>query len=723
MEHKVGFYIDESCGLDERIDLDEVEKVATGEFKVAICKRIPDVMTEEGTAAIREDIANEGINTVVVAGRSQREATPFLDFPDCVVEIVNLREQVLWTHDPEFLVEELEEDEDEVEENINMMANDYTRMGIIKATQSEVPTPYIVESPKRVLVIGGGIAGISAALNVAKVNFEAVLVEKKEELGGWASKLYRDLPASAPFEDLPESKIAAMAEEVKANDKVTIYTGCEVTSISGAPGEFKVELSNGETAEVGSVIVAAGWKPFDTAKYDPKYQYGENKNVITSIELEEMIKKEGKIIRPSDGEEVTNVTFITDVDTVDDENITPYRGNVADITALKQIHYLLAQNPAATPYLFHDHVKSPGLYEDLFRQVQSEGLVLVRGQLKSIGEGEERPLFIEGSNKLLAADVMMETDLVVLSTGMVPTTLDEEVLHLEYRQGPELPQLSHGYPNSHFICFPYETRRTGIYTCGTVREPMVMSRAIDDAAGAALKAVQVIELVSKGQSAHPRVGDTSFPDINFKRCTQCKRCTEECPFGALDEDEKGTPILNPSRCRRCGTCMGACPERIISFANYSVGMIGNMIKGIEVPDEFEEKPRILVFACENDAYPAMDMLSQNHMNYSSYIRIIPLRCLGSMSLVWIADALASGFDGILLLGCKHGENYQCHFVKGSELANTRMEKVSETLERLMLEPERIRFEQVNITDYKTLPTLINDFAEEIGEMDPNPYKD
>lgn len=723
MEHKVGFYIDESCGLDARIDLDEVEEVANKEFKVAVCKRIPDVMTEEGTAAIREDIANEGINTIVIAGRSLREATPFIDFPECVVEYVNLREQVLWTHDPEFLVEELEEDEDEVEENINMMAKDYTRMGLVKATQSDVPTPYIVESPKRVLVIGGGISGISAALNVAKINFEAVLVEKNAEIGGWASKLYRDLPPSAPFEDLPETKIAAMAEEVKANSKITIHTGCEVATITGQPGDFKVELSNGENVVVGSIIVAAGWKPFDTSKFDPKYQYGENKNVITSIELEEMIKKEGKIIRPSDGEEASNVVFITDVDTAEDADMRPYKGNVADITALKQIHYLLAQNPAATPYLFHDHVKSPGLYEDLFRQVQSEGLVLVRGKLNSIADGEERPLFVEGSDKLLATDVMMETDLVVLSVGMVPTTLDEEVLHLQYRQGPELPQLSHGYPNSHFICFPYETRRTGIYTCGTVREPMVMSRAIDDAAGAALKACQVIELVTKGQAAHPRVGDMSFPEINFKRCTQCKRCTEECPFGALDEDEKGTPLPNPSRCRRCGTCMGACPERIISFANYSVGMIGNMIKTIEVPDEFEEKPRILVFACENDAYPALDMLAQNHYNYSSYVRIIPLRCLGSMSLVWIADSLAKGFDGILLLGCKHGDNYQCHFVKGSELANTRMEKVSETLERLMLESERIRFEQVNITDYKTLAGLINDFAEEIGEMDPNPYKE
>ena len=96
---------------------------------------------------------------------------------------------------------------------------------------------------------------------------------------------------------------------------------------------------------------------------------------------------------------------------------------------------------------------------------------------------------------------------------------------------------------------------------------------IDDATGAALKAIQCIESANRGVAVHPRSGDQTYPDFFFSRCTQCKRCTEECPFGALDDDEKGTPLPNPTRCRRCGTCMGACPERIINFADYSIDMI------------------------------------------------------------------------------------------------------------------------------------------------------
>ncbi len=116
-----------------------------------------------------------------------------------------------------------------------------------------------------------------------------------------------------------------------------------------------------------------------------------------------------------------------------------------------------------------------------------------------------------------------------------------------------------------------------------------MEEAVDDATGAALKAIQCIESVDRGVSVHPRSGDATYPEFFMQRCTQCKRCTEECPFGALDDDEKGTPLPNPTRCRRCGTCMGACPERIIGFKDYNIDLIGSMIKAIEVPEDDDDQ--------------------------------------------------------------------------------------------------------------------------------------
>ncbi len=222
---------------------------------------------------------------------------------------------------------------------------------------------------------------------------------------------------------------------------------------------------------------------------------------------------------------------------------------------------------------------------------------------------------------------------------------------------------------------------------------------------------------------HPRWGDISPPTFNLQRCTQCKRCTEECPFGTLDEDEKCTPKPNPGRCRRCGICLGACPERIISYADYSVDMVVRMIKAIEVPDEFEEKPRILILLCENDAYPALELAGFHRLRYSSYVRAISVRCLGAINVVWLSDALARGFDGILLLGCKPGEQTQCHYTRGSDLLATRSENVKQKLKQLALEDERVRVEHVALSDYLTLPALIDGFVKRIEDLGPNPFKE
>ncbi|KOR30601.1 heterodisulfide reductase, partial [Achromatium sp. WMS2] len=341
-------------------------------------------------------------------------------------------------------------------------------------------------------------------------------------------------------------------------------------------------------------------------------------------------------------------------------------------------------------------------------------------------------------------------DLVVLATGMVAnngpdpyaqlavdTAETEEakaaarqklehappsILNLDYHQGTDLPQLKYGFADSHFICFPYETRRTGIYAAGPVRRPMDIIQAQDDAAGAALKAIQALENAAGGRAAHPRVGDLSYPRFRKEGCTQCKRCTVECPFGAINEDEKRYPVFNEARCRRCGTCMGACPVRVISFDNYSVDTVGQQLKAVDIPDEFSEKPRILVLACENDAYPALDMAAMSGELITPFVRGIPVRCLGSVSLSWVTDALNSGYDGIILMGCRRDDDYQCHFVRGSAMAAERMSKVGDTLKSLSLEPERIELHEVAITDTKRVPAIINAMAETIRRIGLSPFK-
>ena len=424
--------------------------------------------------------------------------------------------------------------------------------------------------------------------------------------------------------------------------------------------------------------------------------------------------------------------------------------------------YFKERNPAIDTNVIYTDLRVPGNGEDFYRSAQEKGVVFTNGVVNQV-RVEDGRLAVHFHDSILDEEAVAGADLVVLATGQVPNSgvdimagngadhekaTDEEesvggemadekrvdekrgqvkvpvasILNLDYRQGPDMPHLKHGFSDSHFICFPYETRRTGIYTCGPVRRPMDIQQSIEDATGAAMKAIQAVESASLGRAAHPRSGDLSYPSFRREGCTQCKRCTVECPFGAIDEDENGYPQFNESRCRRCGTCLGACPVRVISFENYSVDTVGQQIKTVDMPDEFDEKPRILILACENDAYPALDMAAHNRIEYNAFVRVIPIRCLGSVNLIWVTDALNAGFDGIMLMGCKKGDDYQCHFVTGSELAFERMSKIDDTLEQLQLEPERVRAFEVEITDIERVPKLINDYAAKIEEIGMNPFK-
>ncbi len=674
----------------------------------------------------------EGVNCAIIGACSPRVyEREFNGLGLTVLERANLREQVVWCHEPN-------------DEDTQMLAQDVIIMACARAKRIEPCEAFVQDDfSKKILVVGGGVTGMTAAVEAARAGYEVSLVEKEAELGGYARKLHRVTPSTPPYRDLEVFDFDSLKSELEAETKLTVLTGAEIESIAGSPCLFDAKIAqNGATIEdrFGAIVLATGANPYDPSKLD-NLGYGRLSNVVTNVQMEEMVS-EGKFVRPSDGGEINKVVFIQCAGSRSPDHL-PYCSNHCCATSLKQALYVHDENEEAEIFVIHRDIRTPGKAEEFYRAVQEKGVTLIRGEIQEVG-GDDSGIEVNTTDVLLGEDVLLdEVDLVVLATGLVPATKtdfddqeetsaegDEEAvtappataLHLDYRQGPELPNFKYGFPDSHFICFPYETRRSGIYAAGTVRRPGDIETSRLDAAGAALKAIQSVELISKGLSAHPRVGDLSYPELFMDRCTQCKRCTEECPFGAYNEDEKGNPLPNPTRCRRCGICMGACPERVISFKNYSVPMTSDMFKALEVPDEFDEKPRVLCFVCENDAYPALDMVGMQRKKYSSFVRFISLRCLGSLNLQWISDALNRGFDGILLLGCKHGDDYQCHFVKGSELADIRMAKIAETLERLMLESERIRVEQVAITDVDRIPEIIDEFMETIEEVGPNPFK-
>jgi quinone-modifying oxidoreductase subunit QmoB len=749
-ENKTAVYICKGCGIGDRLDTDQLAKIAESEGKCSFVHQHDFLCNADGINTIRNDIDGKGVTHVVIAACSRRAKTDAFGFDDVALGRANLREGVIWVRP----------DTEEAIETTQEMADDYLRMACAEIQYMKTPEAnQNAGTNKNILVVGGGVSGMTAATEASKAGYGVLLVEKTGQLGGWAAKLHKRVPNREPFADPQDTGVNDLMKSVEHDKNITVFLNSSITRTSGAPGQFSIDISaeSGETVteNVGSIIQASGFSNYD-ANQLPELGYGKNPDVVDQAEMEQLARQaaDGPIKRPSDGKEVESVVFVQCAGQRSDApGHLPYCSGHCCNTSIKQAMYFKDANPNVDTVVMFDDLRTPGNGEDFYRSAQRKGVIFTKGKTQQVSPVNGQ-LEVKFHDMILDEEAVAKADLVVLATGQVPnsgvdiekeSTLDvedeggesevpaeadtsevqvpvESILNLTYRQGVDLPHLRHGFSDSHFICFPYETRRSGIYTCGPVRRPMDIAQTIEDATGAALKAIQAVENATLGRAAHPRSGDLSFPSFRREGCTQCKRCTVECPFGAIDEDEQRYPVFNESRCRRCGTCMGACPVRVISFENYSVDTVGQQIKTVDMPDEFDEKPRILVLACENDAYPALDMAAQQGLEYSAFVRVVPVRCLGSVNAIWVTDALNSGYDGVMLMGCKKGDDYQCHFVRGSELAHERMSKIDDTLQQLQLEPERVETYEVEITDIQRVPTLINEYVAKIDEIGMNPFK-
>ena len=339
---KIGAFICKGCGIAERLDVAQLALIVQKEGKAQVVREHEFLCNQSGVDLIKQDIDKEGVSHVVIAACSRRSKAETFNFENVAVSRANLREGVIWATPAD-------EDKKEI---VQEMAADYVRMACAESAKMLIPrTNPNPGNNRRILVVGGGIVGMTAAIESAKTGYDVLLVEKTGSLGGWAAKLHKRVPFREPFAEPVDTGIAVLKKQIEAEKKITVFLNSTISKTSGSPGQFSVDISKESggtnTENVGGIIMASGFTPYDMNKL-PYLGAGKSKDVVDQVGLEALAlaAKGGPIKRPSDGKEVKSVAFIQCAgQRSDKEGELPYCSGHCCNTSIKQAMYFKKQNP------------------------------------------------------------------------------------------------------------------------------------------------------------------------------------------------------------------------------------------------------------------------------------------------------------------------------------------------------------------------------------------
>ncbi|HEX16643.1 MAG: hypothetical protein DRG33_02890 [Deltaproteobacteria bacterium] len=541
MADPIGIYLCHCGGnISGVVRVHELRERLKGLDGVALVRDYPFMCSDPGQELIRRDLRGGGVRRVLVAACSpalhERTFMKVLEgegINPYLYEHVDIREGCSWVH-PDS-------------EEATSKAYELIRARLERLRKLRPFYPMEHKVVPRVLVIGGGLAGITAALDVLEAGFGVVLVERSRELGGWAARLGRGF--LAPLEGFIRQK----GEALMGHPRLSLYLESEVASLEGFPGDFRATIRTPrgeEVEEVGSVILAVGFRPFDARK-KPEYGYGRFEGVITTVELEEMLR-EGRV------PEAQRVAFVHCVGSRDHQVGNPYCSRVCCTVVAKQALELKRQRPEARIYALYMDVRTFGKgYEELYEEAQRAGVIYIRGNPGEVYPGAGG-LRLRYEDTLLGRARELEVDLVVLAVGMEPPEGNEALARIL-----RVPLDGDGFfLEAHPKLAPLETPVEGVYLAGCCQGPKDIPDTVSQAHGAALRATQFFH---RGRV----VKDPLVAEVDPEICTGCRICEAVCEFGALHFDPRRRVMtVEEFSCKGCGACAVACPSGAMSLRRY-----------------------------------------------------------------------------------------------------------------------------------------------------------
>jgi heterodisulfide reductase subunit A len=536
-EPRIGVFICH-CGINigSVVDVPGVVEYAKKLPNVVLASNALYTCSDDTQRAIRDAIKKHNLNRVIVAACTPRTHEPLFretcrkaGLNPYLFEFANIREQCSWVH--------MEE-----KEHATKKAKDLVRMAVAKARMLEPLKVREVPVERSALVIGGGIAGITAALDLSAQSFEVHLVEKSESLGGRLKKLGKLYPSNINASEVLQGKI----DELKKS-KVDVITAAEVTDVSGFIGNFNVVLSGNKKLKVGTIVIAVG-----SDVYSPtEYGYGEIPNVITNLELEE------KFLGSTQPPPAKDVVFIQCVGSREKgKECSRYCCQ----TAIKQAIELKEKGTNVT--ILHRDIRTFGKYaEESYRRASEMGISFVRfpDNKKPAVSRKDGRVEVRVFDVMSGADIALNADLLVLSAAMVP---NESAKTLQKML--KIPLSKDGFfMELHPKLAPVETNTAGIYICGCCQYPKDISESIAQASAAASKA-------SIPMARGKAVAEPIVSSINKDLCIGCRVCEAICPYGAIERDkEQKISKVVEVLCKGCGTCSATCPKNAITMKHFT----------------------------------------------------------------------------------------------------------------------------------------------------------
>jgi heterodisulfide reductase subunit A-like polyferredoxin len=544
-EPRIGVFVCK-CGINIAgvVDVPAVRDYAASLPGVAFAGDNLFTCSQDAQDNIKKLIDEHKLNRIVVASCTPKTHEGiFMDTLESVglnkylFEMANIRNQDSWVHnaDPAAATKK---------------AKELVHMAVARAATLSPLHDKSIPVTRKALVVGGGIAGMTAALSLADQNYEVALVEKEARLGGMALNLTRTIEGK----DVGEF-VKALAGRVQNHEKIDVFTDAIIVGFSGFKGNFTTEIIVGEglverKIKHGVAIMATG-----ATEYQPtEYLYGQDQRVMTQVEL-------AKKLKSGEAGPMDAVVMIQCVGSRNEQN--PNCSRICCQSAVKNAIAIKKSNPDAGVYILYRDMRTDGLLEEYYTQARKEGVLFFRydpenpPQVESSDEG----VLVTFTDHVLGLKVQVAADILALSAGMVPADTEELCNIMKIGRNPD------GYLiEAHVKLRPVDMGKDGVFLCGTAHSPKLITEAVAQAQAAASRAVTMLAQERLTLSAVTAT-------VIQEKCASCLICVRSCPFDVPRINEDGVSEIDPALCQGCGVCASECPAKAIYLNWYEDNQI------------------------------------------------------------------------------------------------------------------------------------------------------